>query len=191
MSSGEGLTVAGEQEVQIGQLAPADADDPALTARLTDLINEVYQVAEKGLWLDDAQRTTVTEVTALIRAGQIVVARLGGEVVATIRIQRLDAATGEFGQLAVASARHGSGLGRRLVDYAEQHSRSEGCTTMQLELLVPRGWTHPSKARLAQWYERLGYRVIRTGSIIEDFPHLAPLLATGCDFLIYHKDLPA
>ena len=60
---------------------------------------------------------------------------------------------------------------------------------MQLELLVPRGWSHPSKVFLDQWYTRMGYRVTRTGAIEEAYPELAPLLATPCDFLIYRKPL--
>jgi hypothetical protein len=60
---------------------------------------------------------------------------------------------------------------------------------MQLEVLVPREWTHPSKKFVTEWYTRSGYRVTRTGTLEEDYPHLAPLLATPCDFVIYHKDL--
>ena len=37
------------------------------------------------------------------------------------------------------------GIGRALVDFAEQASARKGLTTMRLELLVPVGWTHPSK----------------------------------------------
>ena len=36
---------------------------------------------------------------------------------------------------------------------------------MQLELLVPRGWSHPTEQFLATWYTRIGYRVTRTGTI--------------------------
>jgi hypothetical protein len=68
---------------------------------------------------------------------------------------------------------------------------------MQLELLVPRGWTHPvprgwthpTKVFLAAWYTRIGYRIARKGAIDEAYPALAPLLATPCDFVIYHKRL--
>jgi len=30
---------------------------------------------------------------------------------------------------------------------------------------------------------------VRSGTIDESYPWLAPLLATPCDFVIYHKDL--
>ena len=60
---------------------------------------------------------------------------------------------------------------------------------MQLELLEPRDWTHPTKQFLAEWYSRMGYRIVRTGTMDEAYPELAPLLATPCDFVIYRKDL--
>jgi hypothetical protein len=54
---------------------------------------------------------------------------------------------------------------------------------------VPRTWSHPSKAFLKAWYERIGYELVRIGTIDEAYPDLAPLLATECDFLIYTKKL--
>jgi hypothetical protein len=35
----------------------------------------------------------------------------------------------------------------------------------------------------------MGYRPVRSGTIDEAYPNLAPLLATPCDFLIYRKEL--
>jgi GNAT superfamily N-acetyltransferase len=172
------------------RLLPASAsDDAALMERITDLTNEVYAAAEDGLWADHAARTRVDEVAELTRAGQIAVARLGGRVVGCVRIQRLDEGTGEFGMLAADPAHRGIGVGRELVRFAERKCRAEGLLTMRLELLVPREWTHPTKQFLAAWYTRIGYRVARTGTIDEAYPALAPLLATRCDFVIYHKDL--
>jgi hypothetical protein len=69
------------------------------------------------------------------------------------------------------------------------YARSRGSTTMQLELLQPRDWTHPEKEVLDAWYTRLGYRPVRTGRIEESYPHLSPLLAGPSDFVVYHKPL--
>ena len=178
------------EELSIERLSATAADDPMVTAAVTELINQVYRDGEKGLWLGEVvPRTTVAEVGSLIRAEEIAVARVGGQIVGSVRIQQLDADTGEFGMLAATSALQGQGIGRRLVAFAEQDRRDVGATVMQLELLVPQGWEHPTKAMLAQWYGRLGYQVVRKGSIENDFPHLAPFLATTCDFLIYNKAL--
>ena len=174
---------------EIQQLAPTAVDDVTLAPALTVLINEVYRVAEAGLWVDGAARTTAQEVTELIRAEEIAVARLHTELVGCVRIQELDSDTGEFGMLAAYSSHRGIGIGRQLVRFAEQRSRDRGHRSMQLELLVPRKWKHPSKQFLAGWYGRIGYAVTRTGTIDDAYPHLAPLLATPCDLLIYQKDL--
>jgi hypothetical protein len=60
---------------------------------------------------------------------------------------------------------------------------------MQLELLVPREWSHPSKEFLRGWYARRGYRLVRVTTLDEAYAHLAPLLATPCDLEIHEKPL--
>lgn len=165
------------------------ADDVALTTELADLINGVYAVAEDGLWLDGAARTTVELVTELVRAGQIAVAQVAGRIVGCVRVQLLGDGVGEFGMLAVMSNRRGTGVGRELVRFAERTAKRERCDTMQLEVLVPRDWSHPSKEFLTDWYARSGYKLARVGAIEESYPDLAPLLATPCDYMIYRKTL--
>jgi GNAT superfamily N-acetyltransferase len=177
--------------LEVQMLPAAASDDATLMECVADLINEVYAEAEDGLWVEGATRTTVGEVAELTRTGQIAVARLGVLVVGCIRVQRLDEETGEFGLLAADPAHRGIGVGRELVRFAERRCRAAGLGTMQLELLVPREWTHPTKEFLDGWYTRIGYRVARTGTIDEAYPALAPLLATPCDFVIYQKDLAA
>jgi GNAT superfamily N-acetyltransferase len=174
---------------EVRLLPAAAADDATLMERIADLINEVYAVAEEGLWIDGATRTTVDGVAELTRAGEIAVARVRGRIVGCVRVQRLDEGTGEFGMLVADPAHRGLGIGRELIRFAERSCREDGLATMQLELLVPRDWTHPTKEFLAAWYTRIGYRVARTGTIDEAYPALAPLLATPCDFVIYQKDL--
>ncbi|MYW91486.1 GNAT family N-acetyltransferase [Amycolatopsis rubida] len=174
---------------EIAFLPPSAAEDAALVALLTDLVNTVYAKAEAGLWAGPADRTNAGEMAGLVRAGEIAVARIDEAVVGSVRIQRLAEDLGEFGLLAASPQVRGAGIGRELVRFAERHCRGQGCTRMQLELLVPRGWTHPAKEFLAQWYSRLGYRVVETSMIDGPHPELAPLLAAPCDFLIWHKDL--
>ena len=175
--------------IDVELLARTAHADATLMERISDLTNAVYAAAEAGLWTDDATRTSVGEVVQLTRAGEVAVARMGGQVVGCVRIRRLDERTGEFGMLCADPAHRGLGIGRELIRFAERNARAEGMSTMQLELLVPRDWTHPTKQFLAEWYSRLGYRVARIGTIDELYPELAPLLATPCDLVIYRKEL--
>jgi GNAT superfamily N-acetyltransferase len=175
------------------ELLPAAAStDVGLVAQLTGLINRVCVVAEEGLWVEGATRTTTEEMPTLIEAGEIAVARDGGpegQIIGCVRIRQIDAGTGEFGMLVVDPPRRGEGIGRDLIRFAEESLRRRGVPTMQLELLVPRAWTHPTKALLDAWYTGLGYRPVRTGRMDDLYPHLAPLLATPCDLVIYQKPL--
>jgi GNAT superfamily N-acetyltransferase len=178
-----------EMPVQIRMLPAAACTDTSLMAELTVLVNKVYADAEHGLWVGGAARTTPAEMADLTTAGQIAVARLDGLLAGCVRVRRLAGGAGEFAMLAADPRHRGIGIGRELVRFAERTCRESGARAMQLELLVPREWKHPSKEFLAAWYERLGYRRVRTEVFEDAYPELAPQLATPCDFLIYHKDL--
>ena len=93
--------------------------------------------------------------------------------------------------LVSAPSERGTGVGRALLDFAERVSVQRGRRTMQLELLVPRAFTHPSKVFLQGWYGRRGYTLVRRGRIDDAYPHLAPMLATPCDLEIHRKPLDA
>lgn len=183
------MTAAGALE--IAMLPSAAADDVQLVAVLTSLINDVYAVAEEGLWARGTSRTSAEEISTLVRAGQVAVARVGEQIVGCVRIQLLECGVGEFGMLAVVPSHRSAGVGGELVRFAEQAVRTHRCETMQLEVLVPRGWSHPSKEFISSWYTRIGYRPVRIGAIEETYPELAPFLATPCDFVIYHRALGA
>jgi len=168
--------------------APAAADT-TLVGGLTDLINDVYAIAESGLWRDGWKRTTAAELADEIRAGEIVVARRDGRILGSIRVHDVAADTSEFGILVAAPEERGTGIGRALVEFAERQSRDRGLRTMQLELLVPREWVHPSKELLKAWYGRCGYELIGTRDFDQAYPRIAPLLATPCDLQVRAKPL--
>jgi GNAT superfamily N-acetyltransferase len=164
---------------------------PGLVDDLSDLINGVYATAENGLWRDGATRTTAAELAELIAARQIAVATRHGEIAGSVRVHDVAQDASEFGMLVAAPKQRGTGVGRALLAFAERDSRERGMRAMRLELLVPRAWRHPSKEFLKAWYGRSGYRLIRTESVDDAHPRLAPLLATPCDLQIYEKPLTA
>jgi GNAT superfamily N-acetyltransferase len=174
---------------QIDVLPPAAAADATTLERLLKLINRVYAVSEEGLWRDATPRVSADELAELVRTGQIAVASRDGAVVGSIRFHDVAPGTAEFGVLVSDPEHRGTGVGRGLVEFAEHAARERGLTSMQLELLVPHTGTHPSKKFLADWYGRVGYRVIATRRFADAYPHLAPMLAVPCDLLVYEKRL--
>ena len=177
--------------MDVALLDPAAAGDAQLVDELAGLVNIVYADAERGLWRKGTTRTTPDEIAAFVRAGEIAVARRDGDVVGSVRVHDVAADTSEFGLLVSAPSQRGSGVGNALLDFVERGGRERGLRAIRLELLVPREWSQPSKEFLRGWYGRRGYRLIRTGRLDDDYPHLAPLLATACDLEIHEKPLDA
>ena len=175
--------------IAVRMLKPTQGDDVQLVGRLAALTNEVYAVAESGLWRDGATRTTTAELAGLIRAGEIAVATRDDRVVGSIRIHDVSGDASEFGILVADPEQRSIGIGRALVSFAEERAYERGLRATQLELLVPREWRHPSKEFLEAWYTRIGYRLVRTGSLGDGYPHLVPMLATPCDLRVYEKSL--
>ncbi len=140
-------------------LDPAASTDTALVDELCALVNDVYAVAEEGMWRDDATRTSAEELAGMIAAGEILVASTADRrIVGSVRLHDVAADTSEFGILVAARDQRGLGIGRALVDEVERRSRQRGLGAVQLELLVPRDWSHPTKEFLTSWYGRRGYR---------------------------------
>jgi GNAT superfamily N-acetyltransferase len=157
--------------------------------RLADLINEVYDEAESGMWKRKGTRTNPAEVERLLRTHGLILAEIDGVIVGTVNVNLLSNGVGEFGMLVAHREHRGSGIGSALVTHAENWTRQHGCHVMRLEILTPRHWTHPSKTFLRQWYSRIGYAPQTTEPFESMHPELVPELATECDFTVWHKSL--
>lgn len=169
---------------------PTAADfDTHRVASLCDLINAVYDEAESGIWKPGGTRTTVDEVERLLRANALILAEIAGVVVGSVSVSVKREGVGEFGMLACDPRQRGKGVGAALIDRAEQWARDNGCPAMQLTLLTPRHWAHPSKEFLKGWYTRLGYRPHAALSLQEVHPELVSDLATECDLTAWRKGL--
>jgi hypothetical protein len=134
--------------------------------RLSDLINEVYDDAESGMWKRKGARTNPAEVERLLRAQALILAEIDGALVGSVNVNLMGDGVGEFGMLV-----------------------ADTCHTMRLEVLTPRHWTHPSKNFLRQWYSRIGYAPQVTEPFESMHPELVPELATECDFTVWRKSL--
>jgi GNAT superfamily N-acetyltransferase len=176
--------------ITVELLDPAAAADRPLVEELCHLVNAVYAVAEEGMWRAGTDRTSPDEIARSIAAGEVLVATVARRgIVGAVRVHDVEPEVGEFGPLVSAPDRRNVGVGRVLLDEVERRAVERGQHAMQLELLVPREWRHPSKELLASWYGRRGYRHVSTTSVEQSHPHLAPLLATPCELQIHRKAL--
>ena len=116
-------------------------DQPAMAS----LINRAFAI-ETFL---DGERTSAPEIQAMFDTGEFLIAIAEGAMVASVYTE-VRGECGYFGMLSVKASQQGTGLGRRMIQAAEQHCRSKGCTGMQLTVLSLR-------AELPPLYRKFGY----------------------------------
>jgi ribosomal protein S18 acetylase RimI-like enzyme len=124
-----------------------DADRPRLIA----LINSAFSV-ETFL---EGTRTDEERLTAMMAKGNILLAEDGnGQLLASVYMERRGD-RGYLGMLAVTPARQGEGLGRKMVEAAEDRFREQGCEGVDITVLSLRPELWPI-------YRRFGY--VETGT---------------------------
>jgi N-acetylglutamate synthase-like GNAT family acetyltransferase len=165
------------------------ASDEALAPELAELINAAYAISEGEFWREPTSRTSSPEIGRRIRAGEMLVASSNGRVLGCATLRPVGTAIAELGLVSARTDRWGSGVGSELVRAAEETARSQGTTTMQLKVLAPQGRSHPGRARLRAWYERLGYGLVDTLAFERVSTHSAAELAEPCEFLVFRKPI--
>ncbi|KAG5951129.1 hypothetical protein E4U53_003731 [Claviceps sorghi] len=209
MTSGGLVSTPGHHQIRMGDASVAnDAQSVTCLARI---VNDAYAEVEADIFLADYRRTNEEEIVRLVREGRLAIAYLAaddkptshaadstsretwaaprGTPIGCVVVKQLSARLGNFGMLALESKHRGRGLGRALIGFAENHCRDLGCTTMQMELLVPTSFAHTVKLRMQDWYQRLGYRIVKLGSFDQDYPSLATRLMTPVDYKVFEKAL--
>jgi len=110
------------------------------------LVNAAFDVE---IFLEGV-RTDEKNVSELMQKGQFfLMLEDSGQIIASIYLE-LRGERGYFGMLAVDPSRQGKGIGRAMVEFAEDHCREQGCTIMDLKVLSPR-------KELPSYYQKLGY----------------------------------
>jgi ribosomal protein S18 acetylase RimI-like enzyme len=101
--------------------------------------------------LDD-ERIAPGELEALLAdpAVTILTARDGDTLIGCVAVTKKDARLAYLGMLCVAPDLQSAGLGRRLLDAAEDHARALGIAAMEMTVI-------DSRDSLIAWYERRGY----------------------------------
>jgi predicted N-acetyltransferase YhbS len=143
--------------------------------KLIPLINAAYSV-ETFL---DGTRTDEPRLAEMMNKGTILLAEDPSGVILGCVYAEVRGARGYMGQLAVGPAHQGNGLGRRMIEAAEDYLRGQGCEAVDITVLSLR-------AELPQFYHRFGY--VETGT--QEFHHPIPLKpGFACHCIVMSKKL--
>lgn len=159
-------------KLSIPRVRLASIDDmPAMV----EVINSAFAV-ESFL---EGTRTDVNRLAEVMQKGEFLLAHDDADnLVASVYIE-VRGTRGYFGMLAVLPSHQNQGLGRAMVQAAEEHCRQRGCTRMDLTTLSLR-------PELPKFYSRLGYT--ETGT--EEFHPSRPLRpGVECHCIVMSKTL--
>jgi GNAT superfamily N-acetyltransferase len=140
---------------------------------LTGIINAAFQVEK---FFIDTDRIDLAQVEEFFGKGWFLVAEDDAGPAACVYVERRGD-RGYFGLLSVQPERQSGGLGRLLVEAAEQHCRNLGCAGMDLQIVNLR-------RELPAFYQRLGYAETGTGEFPPDVATKLP-----CHFVRMSKAL--
>jgi len=148
----------------------AEPKDVELLARL---INAAF-VAEQPFI--EGERIDPKGVREYMKKGKFLVAEDASGLVGCVYVE-LRGERGYLGLLGVAPARQGTGLGRKLMDAAENYFRAAGCRAIDLRIISPR-------TPLPAFYQRMGYTQTGTAPLAPDVPVKVP-----CHYILMSKQL--
>lgn len=119
-----------------------DADD------IVAVVNAAFQVESK---FRAARRTSAAEILPLMQRGTFLVA-IRENLIAGAVLVRINGTTGYFGMLAVWPELQRLGIGRALLEAAEDYCRTRICTEITLS-------TGSFRQELVERYQKLGYKI--------------------------------
>jgi ribosomal protein S18 acetylase RimI-like enzyme len=142
---------------------------------ITELVNLAYRVED---FFISGDRTDLAEVEELLAHHSFIVAENAAEIVGCVEV-RVEGERGYFGMLSTHPRRQATGIGRALLQAAENFCREAGCVRMDLVVVNLRD-------ELPPFYQRFGYRVVGT----EPFP-VPEKTKLDCHFIVMSKELTA
>lgn len=120
----------------------------------------------------DGTRTDGANMAEMMRKGEFLLAEdESGQTLACVYTE-VCGERGYLGMLSVDPSRQGTGLGRAMVEAAENHCRNRGCRWMDLRVLSPR-------RALLPFYERFGYAQVRREEFKPPRPLRVPIECYG------------
>jgi ribosomal protein S18 acetylase RimI-like enzyme len=152
------------------QLRASDLGDVDALVRL---INSAFRVEQPFI---EGDRIDAAGVRSYMAKGKFLLAEdsggLAGCVYVELRVDR-----GHLGLLGVDPQRQGTGLGRKLMDAAENFFRQAGCGAVDLRVISAR-------TPLPAFYRHLGYLETDTAPFAPDVPVKVP-----CHYILMSKAL--
>jgi GNAT superfamily N-acetyltransferase len=161
------LAASCEDTLRFRLASSADAE------ALARLINSAFRVEQPFI---EGDRTSPDGVRTYMEKGKFLLAENAAGLAGCVYVE-LRANRGYLGLLGVDPLQQGTGLGRKLIDAAENYFREAGCVAIELRVISAR-------TPLPAFYRHLGYIETGTAPFAPDVPVKVP-----CHYILMSKTL--
>ncbi|MEM9719847.1 MAG: GNAT family N-acetyltransferase [Bacteroidota bacterium] len=175
--------------VDISLLSPKSLRGENDLHRLTQLINEAYALTEGPMFRENYVRTNAGEIEKKFEKHTLLGAWVKEVIVGGVYVEKLTDGISTFGMLAVDPAYMGLGIGKQLVQAAEERSLELGCSHMKIEIVRSHKISMPHKDVLHAWYQRMGYEFLGESSIESIYPNIIPDIIHEGVIQLFQKSL--
>ena len=168
------------------KIRPGNQSDKEI---VTTLVNTTYTKMNTKIYKNTRVRLTDKEFDLYCVKKEIFVAVNSGNIVGCVRLARLRENEKELSLVVVSPQSRGQGIGRKLVDFALDLARTDGCQTVLLDILAPANEPDPHREALKRWYSSLGFEFVKNRNFIEFHPAAKEHLITDVTYSLFAKKL--
>jgi len=149
----------------------------ATTTDLELLVKFINKAFARDNYFKRTDRTNSEQMTEYLRKGNFLLLEDLGELIGLVYIELRKKGRGYIGLLTVNPDKQGGGVGRQLMQVAEDFCRDHGCTIAEIDVINLR-------PELVAWYGGQGYEVVG------EAPYPRPeILIQPCHFISLQKNL--
>lgn len=139
-------------------------------SQLYNIVIKGYELTEKEIWGENYVRIFRPEYDALVRKGEVLLAKYNGNIAGGIHYYAISPTTYTFSLLASDFSLGGKGIGTALIKAVEDLAVQAGATHLKMEVLRVKGLDTDFKVRLHHFYESLGYHFTHAEDCICKIP---------------------
>jgi len=149
----------------------------ATTADLELLVKFINKAFARDNYFKRTERTNSEQITEYLQKGDFLLLEEQGELAGLVYAELREDGRGYIGLLTVNSVKQGRGIGRQLMQSAEDFCRDHGCSIAEIDVINLR-------PELVDWYRGQGYQVVG------EAPYPRPeILIQPCHFIAMQKSL--
>ena len=151
--------------------------------------DQIYFKNEQDFWKEKYYRISEEDCLKLHENNELYVLEKDKQILGFFTLKLINQEIANFSMLTVIEKHQRKGYGNVMLNYIFDHSVEKGLKKISLELLCPKGWIHPQKKILQEWYSSRGFKYHSVCMFEDLYPSHKKYMKCKLIFKKYHKSI--